>query len=237
MLSADFYQGLSPTDAPLYPVAEAAHCLHLPAATVRSWLKPRTRRREHGTAITPPLVVIADRGGSRLSFNNLVELHVLSTIRQIHKLKMSRVRVGLDYLRTLFDTDRPLLHVQMRTDGQALFVDHAGDLVDASSRGQVAMRAVLDQYLERIERDAAGRPSRLFPFVAQDQREGFPKVITIDPRVRFGRPCIVGTNFPTSIIAGRHQAGDSVADLALDYDRDSWEIEQAIRYERRRPAA
>ena len=236
MILADFYQGLSPADVPLYPVAEASHYLHLPAATVSSWLKPRSRRRVHGSTIVPPLVSIADRGGSRLSFNNLVELHVLSTIRQVHNLKMSKVRAGLDYLRELFETDRPLLHVQMQTDGQALFVDRDGGLIDASARGQGAMPEVLDQYLERIERDATGRPSRLFPFVAGENRIGSPKSITIDPRVRFGRPCIVGTNLPTSVIAGRHQAGDSVDELAEDYGRTSCEIEEAIRYERRSAA-
>ncbi len=233
---ANLYQGRSPTDVPLYQVAEAAHCLHLPRGTVRAWLEPKISRGKHGPTISPPLVAMADRLTNRLSFNNLVELHVLSTIRQVHGIKMGKVRVGLDYLRRLFDTDRPLLHVQMQTNGEALFVDHDGDLIDASSRGQVAMRTILSQYLERIDRDTGGRPSRLFPFVAKDQRGHSPKIITIDPCVRFGRPCILGTNLPTSIIAERHQAGDSIDDLADDFERPAWEIEQAILYERRSAA-
>jgi uncharacterized protein (DUF433 family) len=62
-----------------------------------------------------------------------------------------------------------------------------------------------------------------------------------DPRVQFGKPCLAGTRIPTSIIAERHGAGDSVEVLAEDYERSPQEIEAALRYERssrkRSPAA
>ena len=60
-----------------------------------------------------------------------------------------------------------------------------------------------------------------------------PEFISIDPRVRFGKPCISGTRIPTAIILERHQAGDSIDLLAKDYGRNGEEIEEAIRYEGR----
>jgi len=52
--------------------------------------------------------------------------------------------------------------------------------------------------------------SPLFPFVHPDRAKDDPKVIVIDPDISFGRPVIVGTRIPTSILAERYQAGESV---------------------------
>ena len=53
----------------------------------------------------------------------------------------------------------------------------------------------------------------------------------IDPGVAFGRPVLAGTSIPTIAIAERFKAGESEAELALDYGREESEIEEAIRCE------
>ena len=55
--------------------------------------------------------------------------------------------------------------------------------------------------------------------------------MVIDPRVSFGRPSIIGTGIPTSIIAERYKAGESVEDLADDYGLQPLQIQEAIRSE------
>jgi len=55
--------------------------------------------------------------------------------------------------------------------------------------------------------------------------------IAISPGICAGRPVIVGTGLSTQIIAERYKAGESVHDLAKDYERDDFEIEEAIRCE------
>ncbi len=120
----------------------------------------------------------------------------------------------------------------MLTDGKNLFIEQYGQLVSISEDGQLAMKAVLEAHLQRIERDAKGVPIRLFPFT-RSRIEESPQFIVIDPQIRFGKPCITGTRVPTSIIAERHEAGDSIALLADDYGRSTEEIEEALRYERR----
>ena len=104
--------------------------------------------------------------------------------------------------------------------------------VTISRQGQMAMKEILAVYLRRIEWDNGGKPVRLFPFT-RDRYGESPELIAIDPRIRFGKPCISGTRIPTSIIAERHQAGDSIELLATDYGRKAEEIEEAIRYESR----
>jgi uncharacterized protein (DUF433 family) len=120
----------------------------------------------------------------------------------------------------------------MLTDGKSLFIERYEQLVNISEHGQLQMKAMLDTYLQRIERDAAGIPIRLYPFT-RDQIEKSPRLIAIDPAIRSGQPCIAGTGIPTGIISERHRAGDSIALLAEDYGRSPEEIEEAVRYESR----
>jgi uncharacterized protein (DUF433 family) len=92
------------------------------------------------------------------------------------------------------------------------------------------MREMLKHLLERIELDEEGIAARLFPYTRSSDEDG-PKAIVIDPRISFGRPVLVGTGIPTAILAERYKAGDSIDDLAYDYDCDRLKIEEAIRYE------
>jgi uncharacterized protein (DUF433 family) len=229
----DFYGGLSPNDVPFYRVGEAARCLRLPGSTVRDWVLGRPYPTNTGQATSLPLVEPADSVRQLLSFRNLMELHVLSSIRYIHKVKLPAVRSAVKYLRDQLDSEHPLLNEEMLTDGKHLFVKRYGELINASSQGQMQLWEVLGHYLKRIERDELGVPIRLFPYSRSKVEELSPRIISIDPRIRFGRPCIAGTNLPTSIIAERHAAGESIKFLVEDYGREEEEIEEAIRYESR----
>jgi len=59
------------------------------------------------------------------------------------------------------------------------------------------------------------------------RREGAPKSIVIDPRRAFGRPVIVGTAVPAADVRSRFDAGDSVEELARDFDVEPQLIEDA----------
>jgi len=98
--------------------------------------------------------------------------------------------------------------------------------------GADQLNRLRDEFARRIERveAAGGGAVRLFPF-SRDPAESSPRIVVIDPRVRFGRPTVSGSGIPTDILFERHQAGDSVADLVADYDLTAEEVEEAIRYE------
>ena len=85
--------------------------------------------------------------------------------------------------------------------------------------------------LERVETQA-GQPIRVYP-PSREPVDTSTRMIEIDPKVRFGRPTLKGRGLPTDILFERHQAGDSVVDLATDYDISAAEVEEAIRYESR----
>jgi uncharacterized protein (DUF433 family) len=222
----------NPVEIPAYRIAEAAHYLLLPAATLRSWLLGRKYPTELGQREFRPIVPMADKELCLLSFRDLAELHVLAAMRRKHRVRLPAVRKAIAYLRKSFGTDHPLSDQHMLTDGKELFIERYGQLVSASAEGQMAMKQVLEAHLQRIERDHSGTPIRLYPFT-RSQIVDNPRSVVIDPRIQFGRPCLADTGIPTAIIAERYLAGDSMELLARDYERQIHEIEEAIRYESR----
>ncbi len=100
----------------------------------------------------------------------------------------------------------------------------------------MALRGVIDAYLNRVEAEDK-TVVRLYPFTRKrdlgnlETLQNQPRFIVITPRLGFGRPILAGTNIRTSIIAERYLAGESVAELAADYDRSPGEVEEAIRSE------
>lgn len=213
---------LDPRSLPAYAPAEVAHYLDIPVSTVRYWSSGRGR--------IPALIEPAESGPLVLSFVNLVELHVLSAIRREHRISMPNLRRALEYVEHALGLERPLASRRFQTDGVDLFVDHYGHLINASERGQMAMKDVLGDALVRIEWDRAGRPIRLFPYTRGDISD-CADIIMIDPSVSGGRAVIKGTRIAIEVVAERYKAGESIRDLAEDYGRNSDEIEEAIRCE------
>ncbi|MBI3611381.1 MAG: DUF433 domain-containing protein [Nitrospirae bacterium] len=223
-------------ETPSYGITEAAHYLRIPIATLRSWIIGRYYPTESGKQFFKPLISAADKEPSLLSFMNLVEAHVLDAIRREHSVPLQKVRTALDYLHRKFPSKHPLAEQAFATDGIDLFIDKYGQLINISQAGQLAMKSLLEAYLRRIERSPAGVPIRLFPFTRKKEIDE-PKAVVIDPYVSFGRPVLAGTGIATAVIAERYKAGESMDELAKDYDRQRDEIEEAIRCELQLEAA
>jgi uncharacterized protein (DUF433 family) len=210
-----------PRDLPTYTVAEAARYAHVSPKTLASWLAPRGL-----------IVPAGHRSG--LSFWNLVEVWILSSIRKEHGASMQRTRKAVDFVERQLGMARPLIQAQFKTDGLHLFVDHLGDTVKVSDRsGQAHLKELVGRHLTRVSYDA-GRAASLYPFVRTFDTPNVeqPRVVVIDPRYGFGRPVIAGTNIRTDVIASRFWAGESQAELADDYSLPVSQIEDAIRAER-----
>ncbi len=219
--------------SPAYSVAEAAHYLHMPEETLRSWVAGRLYPVGGQRKRSRPLIHLDDPKRQYLSFVNLVEAHVLAAIRRRYGVKLPKVRNALNYLQRQFRIERPLVDQTFQTDGLDLFVERYGSLINTSREGQGAMKEIMGAYLARIERDGAGLPIKLYPFTrdteAETLRSSSPRVIVMNPAVSFGRPVIAGTGIPVSSVYERYKAGDSVAELAKDYQLEVSAIEEAIR--------
>jgi uncharacterized protein (DUF433 family) len=59
--------------------------------------------------------------------------------------------------------------------------------------------------------------------------EVFPG-ISMDPRIRFGKPCITGTRIDVATVLGELASGASAEDLASEYQLSREQISAALRY-------
>lgn len=82
-------------DRPAYTLAEAARYVRLPVATLRSWVLGRQYPTAEGKAEFPPLIRPASRRPPWLSFSNLIEAHVLRSLRTEHGVPVKELRRAL----------------------------------------------------------------------------------------------------------------------------------------------
>ena len=150
-----------------------------------------------------PLIIPAGSDPTALSFTNLVELHVLALLRRQHKASLREVRTKIDRLKRSGNTEAPLASREL--------LNLSGD--------------------QRVELDRDGLPGRYFPFT-RGYGVDDPKMIVINPRIRFGRPVIDGSGVSTSAVARFSNGGETVAELADEYRLRPEQIKEAILYER-----
>jgi uncharacterized protein (DUF433 family) len=176
-----------------------------------------------------PLIQPSQLDPLLLSFWNLIEAHVLRALRTEHGTSIRAVRAALDYSEQELGIDRLLLHKELKTTAGSLFLDKYGQLIELTASGQLAMRKVVEEHLERVEWDEWSFPIRLYPFVAGERSR---RPIAIDPKIAFGRPIVLRAGVSTGAIVERIDAGESLIDVAEDYSLSESEIEEAILYER-----
>lgn len=217
-------------DQPAYPLAEAARYVRVAAATLRSWTVGRPYQTRSGTRRFQPLIHPPGQRSPVLSFNNLIEAHVLRSLRTEHGVPLRTVRQALDYAERELGIERLLTRRQLSTNAGELFLERYGELLNLSASGQLAMRRLLEAHLKRVQWDEWQFPIRLYPFVLPEGVRDQP--IAIDPTLAFGRPIVVSAGISTRAIADRIDAGETVSEVAADYEISTTEVEQAVLYER-----
>jgi uncharacterized protein (DUF433 family) len=217
---------------PAYTFSEAAHYLGLPTSTLRSWCLGQDYTSQGRHRKFRGLITLDGERGQGLSFLNLVEAHVLAAIRRLHDVPLPTVRDALSYVAEKLRIERPLASVKFQTNGVDLFIEQLSSLVNVSRDGQIEFADLMRAHLRRVERDAKGVPIKLYPFTRKDPSNLDAKPpVEMDPRIAFGRPVLVGRSVPTAVLADRFKAGDSLNELARDYETSTNEIEEAIRCE------
>jgi uncharacterized protein (DUF433 family) len=218
---------------PAYSVAVVGRLLGLSPTTVRSWFFGMSNATERPFA---RVLEAADPENRLLSFVNLCETHVLAIVRRSNNVSMSAVRRTMRYLADDGGERHPLLSRQIRVSGRGnIFVDKpGGPLLDMTEGTQLAMREVLGDALSRIEWSERDTPVRLFPVssIAGNAADA-QRAVAIDPAVGFGSPILVDAGVSTAVVAGRFRGGDTIEELAEDYEVSTFAIQDAIRFEER----
>ena len=122
----DVYGGRHPSTIPAYTIADAARMLSLPPATVRAWVRGQTVVSRGRRRTFLRVIEADDRLHHRLSFRNLVEIHVLSAIRRAHHVSLPKVRAAVRYLASRMKIDHPLASRRLLTDGRSLLIRASG---------------------------------------------------------------------------------------------------------------
>lgn len=235
-MKLDIYRGKDAREVPTYTVPTAASYLRMSPQTLRTWVVGYSYKRRDGATTRQPHVIepAAKIGGQPyLSFLNLVEAHVLSSIRRVEEIPLPRVRKALRFIAEKFGTAHPLAYESFATDGVDLFVEKFGTLVNVTAEGQTSIREAIAQSLRRVEYGEGHLAQRLFPVVRattpHERVDRLPKIVVIDPKLAFGRPVVDGTGVPVSEIAERFRAGDSVEHLAEDFRLSAEKVQEALR--------
>lgn len=211
---------VDPREMPVYGIHEAARFLGIPASTLRSWVVGRPYPSETGQRWFAPLILPAGREGLMLSFANLAEAHVLQATRD-HSIPLAKVRSAIDYVQEQIPGPHPLITSEFSHFGKDLFLTKLGpDPVNASKGGQVGMADILNEVLRRLERDSSGYPVRIFPLHRTR--------LVMDMNVASGQPVVKGTRVLASNVWSRRVAGDSVQDIALDFNISPEDVSEAI---------
>jgi uncharacterized protein (DUF433 family) len=217
--------GVDYRDLPVYSLAEAVAFLDIPNSTLRWWLFGGFAGQNRKWLA--PLIQRPQGSDDLISYNNLAELHILSVTTKTHNVKLRAVRDAVDNVTRDFPSPHPLLSKAFYTDGRDLFVKTIQQTINVTRQGQLALKPILDLYLERIVRDDNFLPTKIYP-VTRGQKTG--KVVSIVPTVSSGRPIIDGYGIPVSSVWNRFRGGDSPDFLAQDYEVPLEKIRGALTY-------
>jgi len=190
----------------------------------------RVYPKADGVGRFQPLIHPPQKQPPVLSFWNLIEAHVLRSLRTEHGVSIKAVREAVNYAERSEKIERLLLSKELRTQAGKLFLDKYGQLIDLPASGQLAMRMLFEEHLKRVEWDEWKFPIRLYPFLSSEARTD--RTIAIDPKIAFGRPVVVRTGVSTGAIAERIDANEPPQEVAEDYGLTVEEVQQAVLYER-----
>ena len=202
---------------PNYQVGEAARYAQISPKTVAAWHK-----------IERPTLSGKERRAA-LSYMQLIEVAVVAAFRKAG-ISLKRIRDAREYVKTQLKTEHPFAEYRFKTEGKHLLVDYQdvegdggrGKHLMADQGGQLEWSEIIGPLLKEFEYERDG-------YVIRWHVAGPSSPIIIDPRLSFGAPTVKGT--PTWVIGGRWKSGESIIDIANDFDLDKAAIRQALQFE------
>lgn len=224
-------------DVPLYTPLDVARYLRAPGWLVIWAWRGRVPHPVMGPLFLeadgdlPDFLEIRERWSFRQTADLYVRLFAVETLIGLAREDRDRAEVLSQAAWSVFQRDLPgsvfFGTGRSAKDGIGRVVEVCGNRLTEQER--IALEKNLLLCLGRF--DMAGTdPERLYPF-SRVPVAGSPRVVVMDPAIRFGRPTVAGHGTPTDMLFERHQAGDSIAELADDYGLSAQEVEEAIRYE------
>jgi uncharacterized protein (DUF433 family) len=206
-------------DDPLLTPHEAARHLVIPRATMYYWLHEQANGTPLVHRVTPE-----KRGWPSVPFIAVVEAYVLRSLRDLG-LKKHVIRDAAAAVRREFDTPYGLATKRIATDGVDIFVHYADDDLARVGDNQQPIREFINDYLRFITWDTADN------FPARLRLRQYPDIapVVIDPRFGWGAPVVEATKVPVDAVVDLWLAGESLEDVADEYDMTREQVEAICR--------
>lgn len=207
----------------IFTLRETAAYLDMPKSTVQWWARPPKGR---GSLIT----CFPSQGReATVPFIGFAEAFVLTSFRRAG-VPMQRIRPAVEVLTKEIGVEHALASKRLYTDGAEVLFDYANRRGEAKVADLVVLRTkqhqfteVVSDYLQRIEYGGDGWADRV-RLPAYSHAE-----VIVDPRVAFGLPMVVNGGARVEDLVDRFRAGDSVGDIAVDFNVPPGEVEDVIR--------
>lgn len=207
----------------LFTLGESARYLGLPKSTLHRWASP--------SAAGKPLITFFAHAGreANVPFIGFAEAYVLSAFRRAG-VPLQRIRPAVELLDSEIGVDHALASKRLYTDGAEVLYDYAtkrndDDLLELTvvRTGQKQFSELVSEYLESVVYGDDGWATQL-----QLPTYGNAKVV-VNPNRGFGLPLLVHGGARVEDLVDRFVAGDSVAEIADDFEVPEGEVEDVIR--------
>jgi uncharacterized protein (DUF433 family) len=216
---------------PAYTLAGAARLIGSNPSTLRVWF--RGRRPYQSTAryqrAVKPVLHTESGNGEPLSFIDVIEAHVLHTIRRGYGIPLKKVRKAIAYLEEMKGDLLFLASQDFYHDHRDVFLEIGPHLISLSESGQVVDKGVIEEGLEQLTYGSDGYAGQYFPTINGHHQKDF----AINPAINFGRLSIARLGVDTNAVATRFVAGEKISNIAEDYGATPDEVEDAIRWHER----
>jgi uncharacterized protein (DUF433 family) len=208
---------------PLYSFAEADRIARVTPNTSRRWLKGYSFWYD-GEHRTMPPVTWTSETKDAVTFVDLMEVATIDKLRK-KGFSFKQIRKINATARFYLRKPRPLVTETFKVKGRDIFVDEGfGILVNVGyEAGMQAWDEILDPFLDTVEYEGE-IVRRWWPL-------GKEFAVLVDPDYGFGLPVVEGVGVRTEIIAERYRAGDSIHEIAYDFDVTPKQIDDALQWE------
>jgi len=219
----------SRTDVAIYTRAEAAQYLGVPVSTFATWSKGYVRRFPgrpdvHGEPFITSFA--AQPRQPEIPFIGLVEGMVATAFRRAG-VSLQHIRAALTLLDKEIGVEHALASRLLSTDGARILYDYRENLEDEELtvvvNGQRVFPEIVQSYLKKIEYAQDGLACRLILPITEQP------LVECDPDRGFGMPRFIRGGAPMSAVIDRYRAGESICEVAEDFDLRVSDVEDVIR--------
>ena len=215
---------------PAYTLAEAARYVGVSEGTLRTWFRGRpaytTKKGAFRRSAIKSILPTEAGPGEPLSFIDLIEAHILFSLRKAYKFPMRRVKKAMEYLAALDGNLMLLAHRDFFHDHTNLYLGNDTTLLTLTEQGQFADKTILESGLRQIASGNDGFADEFFPRKDNAPQRDF----VVNSSINFGQISIARLRVGAEALAARYVVGEPVAGIAEDYGAATEEIMESVRW-------